>query len=193
MRADPALECSADHGLGSRPHDQRLLELRIRIRLQHPVDGLQTMVGHHGHFPCETLDVLGLLLDEAERYEQREIAVFMTRIAKAAIEQLLHALPDPISPRPHDHAAAHAGLLGEVGLAHDRLIPFGEIVCAGDGQCVLSSHDGRHDSGDGTRREGVRRLPAQVACATPGDVSTGGSRSPSMKASSAARASMASR
>ncbi len=53
------------------------------------------------------------------------------------IEQALDPLPDAVTPWPDDHAAAHAGFLGEVGLGNDGLVPGREIGLAGDGKSVL--------------------------------------------------------
>ena len=46
------------------------------------------------------------------------------------VERALHVFPDAVAPRLDDHAAAHVGVLGEVGRADDLLIPFGKIFVA---------------------------------------------------------------
>ena len=72
----------------------------------------QPVVSDDRHLLGEALDVLGLLREIAERDEQRKIAILVPRRLDAVIKQPLHPLPDAIAPRPDDHAATHAALLG---------------------------------------------------------------------------------
>ena len=54
----------------------------------------------------KAFDVLGLLVQETLRDEQREVRVLVPGGLEHGVELLLHALPDPITARPDDHAAA---------------------------------------------------------------------------------------
>ena len=55
-----------------------------------------------------------------------------------AVELGLDALPDAPAPRLDDHAAAHGARLGHVAVAHDGLVPLGEVLLAGDGKRALA-------------------------------------------------------
>ena len=99
-------------------------------------------MGDDRHLLGEAFDVIGFLLEIAQGDEEREIAILMAGRLDAIVEQALDALPDAISPWPDDHAAAHAALLGEIGLGDDGLVPGGEILLAGDGKRMLDHGDG---------------------------------------------------
>ena len=113
--------------------------------------GLQPMVRHHRALLGEALDVLGLLLQEAHRDEQREVGVLVPGGLEHRVEPPLDVLPDGVAPRLDDHAAADVGVLGQVGGLHDLLVPLGVVFFAGRRDGGL----GRH--GRGCRLE-VRRL-----------------------------------
>jgi hypothetical protein len=135
---DPALERVADDRLGRRPYDQRLLELGCRIDHKLAALVLQAVVGDDRHLLGEAFDVLGLLGDEAHRYEQREIAVLVARILDARVELGLDALPNAPAPRLDHHAAAHRAGLGHVPVTHGSLIPLRKILLARDGERPLA-------------------------------------------------------
>ena len=135
---DPALEGVADDRLRSRTNDQRLFELGVGIDHQLAVLVLEAVVGDDRHLLGEALDVLGLLGDEAHGDEQREVAVVVAGILDAGVELRLHALPHAPAPRLDDHAAAHGAGFGHVAIADDCLIPLGEVLLAGNGECALA-------------------------------------------------------
>ena len=110
------------------PHHQRLFQLGVRIGLQLAVDVLQPVMGDHRHFLGEAFDMLGLLGDEGEGDEQREIAILVAGRLDAAVQLLLDLLPHAIAPGLDHHGAAHRAGLGHVGVAHHRLVPVGEAV-----------------------------------------------------------------
>ena len=89
------------------------------------------------HFLGKSVNMLGLFRKIAERNEQGEIAVFMSRRLDPLVHQILYPFPDAIAPGPHDHAAAHAGFLGHVGFGNYLLVPSREIVSAGDGKSIF--------------------------------------------------------
>ena len=105
----------------------------------------------------------------------------MSGLAEPAVQELLHPLPDAVAPGPDDHAAAHAGLLGEVGLIHHGLVPGGKVTRAGDRKSVL--HDGSY-SRSALSYVTAARDETRSGCAI---------GSPLMKSSSVSRACMASR
>ena len=81
-------------------------------------------------FLGETFDVRGLLLQIAQRDEKREVGIAMAGCLEHPVEDRLHSLPQSVAPRLDDHAAAHFGILGEIGRPNDLLIPFGKILVA---------------------------------------------------------------
>jgi hypothetical protein len=120
VAVDPLAEEVADDGLGGRPDDIGLLEL------------LASGVGHDRKLGSEALDVLGLLLDEAHRYEQREAGVLVAGRLEASVEVALDRLPDGVAVWPDDHAALDdIGRLGELGLGDDVLVPLGVVLGTG--------------------------------------------------------------
>ena len=89
----------------------------------------------HRAFLGEAFDVLRLLLQVAQRNEEREIGVLVSGGLEHGVERALHVFPHAVAPRLDHHAAAHLGILRQIGGAHDLLIPFGKIFVAarGDG------------------------------------------------------------
>ena len=86
------------------------------------------MVRHHGALLGEALHVLGLAAEERFGDEQREIGVHMTRLLEHPVELMLHLFPDGVAIGFDDHAAAHGGLLGQIGLYHQIVVPLRIIV-----------------------------------------------------------------
>ena len=128
----PAAHGGADHGFRGRADDQRFFQLCLGIRDQLSLAVLnQAMVGDDCHFLCETIDMVGFLLKEAQGNEQREIAVLDAGVFDRGVHHRLDALPDAIAPRLDHHAAAHPRFLGEVGFGNDILIPGREIGLPG--------------------------------------------------------------
>ena len=85
----------------------------------------------HRELGREALDVLGLLLQEALRDEQREVGVLVAGRLEAVVELALDLLPDGVAVRLDDHAALDdLGRLGQVALADDVLVPGREIGAA---------------------------------------------------------------
>ena len=58
------------------------------------LDLLAAGLRDHGELGREPLDVLGLLVDEAHRDEQREGGVIVAGLLEATVEVALHRLPD---------------------------------------------------------------------------------------------------
>ena len=94
------------------------------------------------HFLREAVDMLGLLFEIGKRDEERKVAILVPRRLDPVIEQPLYTFPDAVTPRPDDHAPAHAAFLGQIGLGNDGLIPGREIGLARDGECVLDRGHG---------------------------------------------------
>ena len=68
-----------------------------------------------------------LLLQEAQRDEQREVGVLVPGGLEHRVEPPLDVLPDRVAPRLDHHAAADVGVLGQVGRLDDLLIPLGIV------------------------------------------------------------------
>ena len=90
----------------------------------------QAVMRHDGAFFGETLDVRGLLLEIAQRYEKREVGIAVAGGLEHSVQNRLHPLPQGIAPRFDDHTASNFGVFGEIGRPDDLLIPLGKIVLA---------------------------------------------------------------
>ena len=93
--------------------------------------GFQAVMGDDRAFLGEALDVRGFLLHEGQRDEQREVGVLVAGGLEHVVQRALHVLPERVAPRLDDHAAAHGGVLGQVGGADDLLVPLGVVLFAG--------------------------------------------------------------
>ncbi|MPN03076.1 hypothetical protein SDC9_150299 [bioreactor metagenome] len=51
----------------------------------------------------------------------------MTGFFEHAVQQILDVFPDSRAVGAHNHAAAHAGIIGEIRLSDDIGIPFGKV------------------------------------------------------------------
>ena len=102
--------------------------------------GLQPMVRDDRALLGEALDVLGLLLQEAHRDEQREVRVLVAGGLEHRVEPPLDVLPDGVAPRLDDHAAADVGVLGQVGGLDHLLVPLGVVFFAGRRDGGLGGH-----------------------------------------------------
>ncbi len=92
---------------------------------------LEAVVRDHRHLLGEALDVLGLLLEVAQRYEEREVGVLRARLLDPVVERALHELPDPEAPGPDDHRAADVVELRDLSVADHALEPLREVLSAG--------------------------------------------------------------
>ena len=127
--ADPLGEEVADDGLRGGPHHVGLLQL------------LAPRVGHHRELGREPLHVLGLLLEEAHRDEQREVGVLVAGLLEAPVEIGLDLLPDGVAVGLDHHAALdHLGRLGEIRLPDHVLVPLGVVLFPGGDLALVFGH-----------------------------------------------------
>ncbi len=130
----PLSERSADDCFGRGSDNQRLLELGLGVRHQPAVlAGDQAVVRDDRALLREPFDVLGFLLEERLRDEQREVGVLVARGLEHAVEHALDVFPDRVAPRLDHHAAAHRRRLCEIGGADHLLVPLGVVFAAGGG------------------------------------------------------------
>ncbi len=109
-----------DDGFRRRPDDVRLFQL------------LAAGDGDDGELGRESLDVLGFLVQETLRDQQREIDILMAGGFEAIVELALQQFPDGVAVGLDDHAAFDDfGRLRHVALENDVLIPGGEVLGAG--------------------------------------------------------------
>ncbi len=76
----------------------------------------------------EALHVLGLLLQEALRDEEREVGVDVPGRLEAAVQRIADVLPERVAVGLDDHTAAHRRIVGQIGLLHDLVIPLGKVL-----------------------------------------------------------------
>ena len=72
--------------------------------------------------------MVGLLLEMAERNEEREVGVLVAGRLEHAVEDTLHPLPEGVTPGTDHHATPHLGILGHLGTPDDLLVPLGKIL-----------------------------------------------------------------
>src|SRR2546428_5058539 len=118
MALDVALDERAHDGLRRGPHREWLLELLHA----------GARPGHPGDLGREAFDVLGLLHQERAWNEQRERPVLVPALFDHVVEGARDRLPHRPAVRADDHHAAHAGPVGQLGLADDVCVPAVEVV-----------------------------------------------------------------
>ena len=123
---DPALVGAPDDRLGRRPDGERLLQL------------LAAAVGDHRDLRREALDVIGLLLEQAHRDQQREVEVLVPGRLEPVVERALQQLPDGVAVRPDDHRAPCRAVLGQLGALHDLDVPGRESPRPARAACSCS-------------------------------------------------------
>ncbi len=87
-------------------------------------------MGDHGALLGKAGHVFRFPAEEALGDEQREIGVLHAGFLEHAVQDVLHLLPDGIAVGFDDHAAANGGLLCQIGLDYQVVIPLGIIVGA---------------------------------------------------------------
>ena len=125
-RLDPVLVCIPDDGLGRGTYDEFLLQSGVRVDDNALSVGrdLQSVMRDDGALLGEALDMLGLAAEERLRNEEREVGVHVTRFLEHFVKLVLHLLPDGVAIRLYDHASAYRGLLGQVCLNHQIVVPL---------------------------------------------------------------------
>jgi hypothetical protein len=93
----------------------------------------EPVVRDHSHLLREPLDVLGLLLEVAQRDEEREVGVLGPGPLDPVVERALHQLPHAVAPRPDHHRAADVVELRDLRVADHALEPLREVLSAGGG------------------------------------------------------------
>ncbi len=123
---DPVLVGAPDDGLGGRTDNQLLFELRFRVHHHAGPVGVvhQAVVRDHGALLGESRHMLGLTAEEGLGDEEREIGVLHAGALEHAVQRGLHLLPDGVSVGFDDHAAAHGGLLCEIGFQGQVVVPL---------------------------------------------------------------------
>jgi hypothetical protein len=127
---NPTLISIPDDGLRSRADDEFLIELSLRIYYNAIaiLASLKAIMGNNGTLLSKTLYVFCLTRKEALQDEQREISILNTRLLEHLVKLLIHLLPNRETVRLDDHTAANWGLLGQVGLYNQVVIPLTIIV-----------------------------------------------------------------
>ena len=130
IRLYPLRVSLANDGLGGRTDNERLLELargdEFSVRAH-----LEARVGDDGTFLGEAVDVRGFLLDIADRNEEREVGVHVAGLLEHRVEVALDVLPQGVTPRLDNHAAADGAVLRQVGVLDDLKVPLRVVFGAG--------------------------------------------------------------
>ena len=123
---NPVLICVPYYCFRCRPYDQFFLKFCRRvnhyartIRICH-----KPVVGYHGTFFRESLNMLRLLAQEGFRDEKRKICVLVTGFLEHLVQLALHLLPDSIAPRLDHHTSPDSGILCQSGLYDQIVIPL---------------------------------------------------------------------
>ena len=133
IRLDPVAVCIPDNGLRSRSDDQLLLQFRSGIDhdTRSILIGFQAIVSHHCALLSESLDMLRLFAEERFRDQQGEIGVDMACLLEFIIEYALHLFPNRIAIGLDHHATTHSGVLSQISLDNQILIPLRVIHTPG--------------------------------------------------------------
>src|SRR6267143_4705663 len=83
--------------------------------------------GDNCQFRRISFDVVLLLVDKAPGNEQRKSYVLVPRGFETPVERLLDVFPQRPAVRAHDHAAAHWGVIRQLGAKHQLVVPFGKL------------------------------------------------------------------
>ena len=113
---DPVLHAVGDDRLAGRADREPFIER------------LSAGVGDPGDLRIEALDVLGFLLQQRLRHEQREVDVVVPGRLDIGVQLPLHRLPDRVAVRPDDHAAAYRRVVGQFALQDDVVVPPREVL-----------------------------------------------------------------
>ena len=124
---DPLRVHMHDDRLGGGPHHQWLFEL------------FPARMGYDRELRFEALDVRLLLLDEAQRDQEREVRVLVARGLEHVVQSSLHVFPDRVAPRPDHHAPLDRRVIGELRPEHQLVVPRREVLSAG-GQLLIVRH-----------------------------------------------------
>ena len=89
---------------------------------------LASAVRHDGQLGTESLDMLGLALEEAHRHQQREVRVAGSGGLDAPVDLLVHPLPDRVSVGADDHGSAGRAVLGQLRLGEHVLVPPWKVL-----------------------------------------------------------------
>lgn len=140
----PAREGCADNGFRRGADDEGFRELPGRDHVCFSggfiLLGFQPVVGNYGAFRCKAFSMLGFLFQVGDGDEQGEVGIGVAGVLEALVQVLLDEFPDGVAPRLDDHAAAHFGVFRHVGSLDDLLVPLGEVLGAGGGDCGLLRH-----------------------------------------------------
>ena len=130
---DPILVGVPNDGLGRRPYDEFLLQLRVGI--DHHATAvfgiLEAVVRDDRTFLCKAFHVIRLLREVALGNEKREVRIDVAGVLEHLVQHILHALPYGKPVRLNDHAALDVAVLSEVGLHHQFVVPLAVIRLAG--------------------------------------------------------------
>ena len=126
VRLNPIFVGIPNDGLGSRAHDELLLQFCIGIDDDTAAVRIvfQSIVGNHGTLFSETFHVTGLAAEEGFRDKNREIGIGMACIFKHLVQLTLHFLPNGIAVRLNHHTSAHGRIFRQIRFFHNVVIPL---------------------------------------------------------------------
>ena len=115
----PLGEHGAENGFTGGTHGQAFLEL------------FGAALGDPGHFGGEAFHVVGFLQQQGFGNQHGHGHVFVARILEHLVQLLMDQFPDAVAVGLERHAAAHGGVVHQVGLGDHVGIPLGEILVPG--------------------------------------------------------------
>ncbi len=84
--------------------------------------------------------MIGLATEEGLGDEEREVGVLVTCFLEHIIQLALHLLPDGVAVRFDHHAAAHGGVLRQIGFDYQVEVPLRIVFTTGRKLLQFFSH-----------------------------------------------------
>ena len=129
---NPILESVPNDGFRSGTNDEFLFQFGCRINHNSIMRlvCLETIVSYYGTLLSKAFHMLRFLREETLGNEQGEISILNASLLEHIVEGALHLLPNCITVRLDDHAAANVALLGQIGLYHQFVVPFAVVLAS---------------------------------------------------------------
>ena len=127
---DPVLIGIPDNGLRGGTHDELFFQLGFRVHHDAVTLGVvhEAVMGDHGALLGKACHVLRFPAEEALGDEEGEVRILNTRCLEHVVQDALHLFPDGVSVGLDNHASAYGGLLCQIGLYNQVIVPLGVVL-----------------------------------------------------------------